>query len=268
LTDANEGIARAAVAISRTFLRSSRGALVVDRLTGLALDRARPESIRLAAIGALTDLEPSTVGPLLTALQRDPSDAVRAAATPSQGAPPQGTRSATGESIEDPHDELERAATQDVPADPVHLRQAIAMAAATAPISTLHRLIERARQRESADVLNAAEWMAVRGAAHVALAGRGSRVAVYDLRESLESAALEPNGVPPSVEFLAALSMVGDRSCLEAIAAAWERTADDWWRQHLADTFRGIVEREQITKRHAILKKIERKLPGVLRAIG
>ena len=56
------------------------------------------------------------------------------------------------------------------------------------------------------------EWTTARAAAHVALAQRGSRLALYDLRESLERAA------PLPVEFLTALSLIGDASCLEPIA--------------------------------------------------
>ena len=95
-----------------------------------------------------------------------------------------------------------------------------------------------------------------RAAAHVALAHRGSRLAVYDLRESLESA-----DAPLPVEFLAALTLVGDRSCLEPIAAAYAhaRGGHAWWRQHLADAFRAIAARERITRRNAVMKKIEKR---------
>ena len=46
-------------------------------------------------------------------------------------------------------------------------------------------------------------------------AQRDSRLAVYDLRETIESAS-----APVAVEFLQALTLVGDISCLEPIAAA------------------------------------------------
>ena len=92
-----------------------------------------------------------------------------------------------------------------------------------------------------------------RAAAHVALAGRGSRLALYDLRESLER-----RKAPLPVEFLTALSTIGDASCLEAIAGAHrEATRTRWWRDHLADAFRTIVAREKLTRRHAVIKKIE-----------
>jgi hypothetical protein len=102
--------------------------------------------------------------------------------------------------------------------------------------------------------------MTTRAAAHAVLAGRGSRIALYDLRETLEAA-----GDPLPVEFLTALTEVGDATCLEAIAAAYTKArstrGDDWWRSHLADAFRAIVKREKITKRHAVMKKIEKRWP-------
>ena len=100
-----------------------------------------------------------------------------------------------------------------------------------------------------------AEWTAARGAAHAALARHGSRLALYDLREALESA----DQLLP-VEFLTALGAVGDASCLASIAAAYARTGGtptDWWHRHLVDAFRAIVSREQITKRHATAKKVK-----------
>jgi hypothetical protein len=98
----------------------------------------------------------------------------------------------------------------------------------------------------------------VRAATHLALAQRGSRLALYDLRETIESARQ-----PVAVEFLAAVTAIGDASCLESLAATYARQAasgpDDWWRRHLADAFRTIVSREKITRRHAVVKKIEKR---------
>jgi hypothetical protein len=110
----------------------------------------------------------------------------------------------------------------------------------------------------------------VRGRAHVALADRNSRLALYDLRESFGAAS-----TPLPVDFLAALSKVGDGSCLEALAAAYAQASPparsgaeetgEWWRQHIADVFRAIVNREGLTRRHAALKKIEARRPNVLK---
>jgi len=115
------------------------------------------------------------------------------------------------------------------------------------------------REKESGKLVSAArsEWTTTRAAAHVALAARGSRLALYDLRESLEKSAS-----PLPVEFLAALSQVGDASCLEPIAAAHARSHDAWWREHLAHAFKAIMRRERLTKRHATLKRIEKRWPG------
>ena len=50
---------------------------------------------------------------------------------------------------------------------------------------------------------------------------------------------------------------------LHAIAAAHGRATDRWWRQHLADTFQAIVAREGLTRRHAVMKKIEKRWGGL-----
>ena len=92
--------------------------------------------------------------------------------------------------------------------------------------------------------------------AHLALARRGSRLAVYDLRESLEKAK-----DPLPVDALAALSLVGDASCLESIASAHGRSRDTWWRTHLLELFQTIAKREKLTPRHAVIKRIAAKWP-------
>ena len=104
-----------------------------------------------------------------------------------------------------------------------------------------------------------AAWTNVRAAAHAAVADRGSRIALYDLRESLETAK-----TPLPVEFLKALALVGDASCLEAIAAAHAATGDAWWRGHLANTFQEIVTRERLTRGHAALRRVKKRWPGAV----
>ena len=75
------------------------------------------------------------------------------------------------------------------------------------------------------------------------------------------------------MEFLSALTAVGDVSCLEPIAAAFDRaggsggTREDWWHRHLASAFRVIVTRERVTRRHQVARKIERRWKGVLTAL-
>jgi hypothetical protein len=135
------------------------------------------------------------------------------------------------------------------------VRTALAEAGGTAPPEQLRRIIERVREREggvSADQRVA--WMTVRAAAHVALAARGSRIALYDLRESLETAR-----TPLPVEFLKAVALAGDASCLEAIASAHAAAPDAWWRRHLTDAFYAIIDRERLTGRSPVLKRIRKK---------
>jgi hypothetical protein len=103
----------------------------------------------------------------------------------------------------------------------------------------------------------------VRASAHVALAERGSRLGVYDLRESLER-----SRTPLPVEFLTALSLAGDASCLEAIARAHAEAGDTWWRDHLARAFQAIVSRQRLTKRHAALRRVEQRWPGALERLS
>jgi hypothetical protein len=240
-------VACAATSAARAFLRSARGNIAVDRLTTAALDRTRDEQVRIAALRALGDLEPSTLAPLLAALQADPSDAVKAATRMSMAI--------------DPAEALMRAADRGLPQEPEELGEAVSQAAASIALPVLLRVLERVRDRERNEPdARGAEWTRLRGRVHVALAARGSRMALYDLRESLE-AAVEP--LP--VEFLAALSTAGDASCLEAIAAAYARgDSSGWWRDHLADAFTTIIKREHLTRRHAVVKKIQRRWGNVI----
>ena len=260
LDDADATVAAAAVAVASEFLKGARGASVVDRLTAVALDRARPEPLRVAALTALGSLSRATMGPVLNALADDPSAAVRAQAEAQRG---------TKVAAPDPLVTLTRAAEDGLPDDPDTLRAVIVRAGETAPLPVLLRIVERVRDREPVEpAARRPAWTTARAAAHAALARRGSRLGVYDMREWLEGA----KG-PLPVEFLAAMSQIGDASCLEAVAGAYARSAGsdlarhDWWRQHLADTFRAIVAREHINRRHAVAKKIEKRWPGAWASI-
>jgi hypothetical protein len=246
IADQDPDVAAAAVGVARVFLRGARGVAVVDRLTAAALDRARPVAIRIAAITALGDLTSATLEPLFTALGADPHPAIAAlAGRPSRRPAP------TLEAVD----------------DPAALRRAISHGAGRTPLSAMQRLVEHIREREQSETgTRRTEWMAARAAAHAALAGRGSRIALYDLRETVEAA-----DVPLPVEFLTALTSIGDASCLGAIATAYAKAlaaprGDDWWRRHLRDAFRSIVKREKITRRNAVMKKIEKRWPAILTA--
>src|SRR5262245_37029476 len=122
-------------------------------------------------------------------------------------------------------------------------RHAQARARRQARLTELQHLIDhvRAKEQREPDPGRRQEWRAVRGAMHQALAARNSRLALYDLRDSLMDAE------PLPVAFLAAIEEIGDASCLETLAGAYDassRSGDTWWREHVASAFRAIVQRE------------------------
>src|SRR6185295_9044608 len=226
IDDRDSQVAAAAIGVARRFLRDARGAAVVDRLTAVVLDRARPDIVRTAALHALRDLDRKTIAPLLKSLARDPIVAM---------------------SAEQPVDSA------------ISIQQTIARRGAGLPLGELLRLVELARDREAAAPAGGrAEWAAARAAAHLALATRGSRIALYDVREWLEAARQ-----PLPADALAAVSVIGDASCLEPIAKAYARSRDAGWRQRLADAFATITTRARLTRRHAVIKKIEKKWPDL-----
>jgi len=180
IDDTDSKVAIAAVAVARRFLRSAPGAAAVDRLTATALDRTQPNDVRVAALHALRDLDPLTVAPLLKSLAGDPVAAM--SAEPS------------------------------VPDEARAIRQTVASRGGDVALSELLRLVEQVRDREAAAAANRREeWATARAAVHLALAKRGSRIALYDLREWLETARQ-----PLPVESLAALSV---KRCLVARSA-------------------------------------------------
>jgi hypothetical protein len=148
-----------------------------------------------------------------------------------------------------------------LPDDPAILREAAQTHAPSAAFSALQKMIDAIRAREGSAPAGSirAGWRSLRGALHQALALRGSRVAVYDLRETLEET---PGPLPTS--FLAALHVVGDASCLEPIATAHAGAeSDERWRVQLAAAFKAIATREKITRRHAIMKRVLTRHPAL-----
>ena len=141
-----------------------------------------------------------------------------------------------------------------LPDEPAMLREAIAARAAGTPLPVLRRMIDWIREREAqAEGVGADRWRIARGALHQALALRNSRIALYDLRETLAAASAP---LPPS--FVAAAHAIGDESCLEALASAHARAAagQDRWRSQLEEAFHAIVKREHLTARHRSLRKL------------
>jgi hypothetical protein len=260
LDDADDGVRAGASALSRRLLDTARGADILDRLTAVAVDASRSDRSRLAALDALRQVSGPALDLLSTRLREDPSAAVRASVLGSRGA-----------AVLPPLEALERAAESSLPDDPDTLRQWLSAAGARAPLPTLHRIVQLVHERErtTADPVRRGAWTTARGLAHQILAERGSTVALYDLRETIET------GERAAVEMLAALQLVGDRTCLEPLASAYSRltsaasgrpngrdeASTGWWREHLARTFRVIAAREKITERQAIAKRIRSRWP-------
>ena len=227
-------VAVAAIAVLRELLtRTVRGADVkaLDLLLSIARDGTRDRRLRAAAREAL-DAAPQDVRNALGAL---------------------GTPEDQGEAL------WQDALGGHLPDSARQLRDAINTHAETAPLPDLRRLIERMVEHERAQKKPSAidEWRAARGAVHQALALRGSRVALYDLREAFEQA----SGALPS-SFIGAVTLIGDESCVEPLAAAYANAgADARWQQQLAHAFREIVKRERITKKHSALRRALAKAP-------
>ena len=255
LNDANDAVAVAAAGALRPHLRAEDDATatrVLEGLTALALAADRSDPPRLAALEALGELGTEGTEALQAIRDRlrgDPSARVRRMAgwADDEEAPVNAAA------------QLEAAARGELPEEPEALRSLLTQAGATVALSVLHELILTLRTKERAvaavnsgagagDVVMA--WTAARGAAHQVLAERQSRLAVFDLRDTFERASSRlPLG------FVAAITMVGDASCLPALAAAWQQVEDGWMRDHIAAAFQAIMQREGLTRRHAAVRK-------------
>lgn len=237
-------VRQAATRAARGLLALPQGTRLLDRLAGRALEAGAPGDERIASVEALTGLPPRTLRPLLERLRDDPDRTVREAVA------------RAGVPVDDPIAELEEAADGWLPREPETVLHLVARAAGEAPLSTLHRLIEKIRSREAEGRAGRRrDWGAVRAALHLALARRGSKVALYDLRETFERAK-----EPLPADYLSALGLIGDPTALEPLAVAFVAArgmADaDQWRRDVARVFRTIVAREGLTRRHGPIRRV------------
>jgi hypothetical protein len=256
-------VAIAATGILRALLSSTNStvaAAALDTLVATTLDRHHERRLRLAAFDALQELPDDVRTRVAAALHGDPGGGLNDVAGVITTAESDAARRRD-------HDALWKDALDGrLPDAPDELRAVVATRAATAPLNTLRSLVDavRAPERDAARDGARRGWTALRGSLHQALAFRGSRVALYDLREAIEDAA-----TPLPTSFLTALHVLGDASCLEPLAAAWGAAEPDRsieglrWRQQLASALRAIAQREKITKRHAVRKKIAARWPAI-----
>lgn len=247
MRDGRPAVVAAAVDAWGAQLTAPDGAVAaqaLDRLMAVALDDTRDGGTRARAVRVLGAVLPGDeLRPLMARLAEDALPEVRAAAAPPSTPVP----------AEDP------LAPE---ADAETVRQFVATAGDTAPLADLHRLVVHARARESSDPGQTAQWIAVRAAVHQALAQRGSTVALYDLRELLEGATS-----PPPVAALSALATIGDASCVDALAEAYDRVDDRWTRDQLGRALAAIASRLGISRRHAALKRLAARDHPILAAL-
>lgn len=227
---------------------------VLDVLVAAALDTSKDRRVRLAAFQAIQHI-PHVGERIAAELQKDPDAGIN------EGAHDVPRERAAADAV------WRDALDGRLPDEPAILRDAAIARSTAASLTDVQKLIDLVRVREGSIAAGPRrdEWRAARGALHQALALRGSRVAVYDLRETIEEAR-----EPLPVSFLAALHVIGDESCVESLAAAYARTPSDEarWRHQLGAAFRAITRREKITRRHATFKRIAVRWPDAARELS
>jgi hypothetical protein len=221
----------------------------LDVLVGAALDATAERRVRMSACESLADMPEAVRAPVADAMRRDGLI----------------TRGEDGAALTQAT--WEDALGGRLPDDPSALRDALDSSGEAAPLGALHKLVDAIRLHESAQAHGPRRdaWQQVRGAVHQALALRGSRLALYDLRETLAEGRI----VPPS--FLTALHVVGDESCLEPLAAAWTAAGGEEsarFRQQIEAAFCAIVKREKTTARSAVKKRLAGRYPDAARALS
>ena len=219
----------AAIGVLRGWLIREPGTQVLEALTAVAVDPAQDAHVTRAALDALSDLSPELVQPIL---DRQPAH--------------------TGA-----HTGIRDGGEFD---DPAAAREWVAGRGGQAPLSELHDALSRMGERERAERSETGRqaWRTARGAAHAALAGRGSRIALYDLKETFDTARA---AVP--LDFLNAITAIGDASCLEPLARAWAASPqDEWWRERLSAAAEAIVHRTRLSGRSAVMKRLRAKWAG------
>jgi hypothetical protein len=242
LSSADATVATAAVAAVRPHLLSEDpdlAAAALDALVTTSLAPERAEAARLAAMDAVADAGGGAREALQARLRDDPNERIRRAAA---GDP--GTAGAAGgaQQIE--------AVAADPGSDPLAVQRLIGEAGAQGSLAALHQLVLAIghRERTAATDAERAGWTRALGAAHHALAARGSRLGRLDLRDALERTAPERLG-----ELVDAAAAVGDAGCLAPLAAAWTN-GEESTRARVGAAFAAIVAREGLTRRHAAIK--------------
>lgn len=214
----------AALSVLRTWVPRETGTRLLEAITAIAVDRERDARVRVAALDALSDLPDELLRPIR-----------EQAPPPEAGGPP-----------------LD---------NPVAARDWMDAHGARATLAMLHDAIKSFRDAEGAAETSGekSEWLRARGVAHAMLAMRGSRLALYDARETFSTAKAP---LPPG--FVETIANLGDASCLEPLARAWSATRDSAWRAQLSEAARRIVTRARIGGRNSVMKDIRANWSGFI----
>jgi hypothetical protein len=225
LDDPEPEVIIAALAVLREWVAREEGTSALEAVSAIAVDAARGTRVRAAAVEALSELPEHLVRPLRDRAPR-----------------PEGQ----WPSIDDPE----------------AARAWIEAHGATAEPATVHALIDRLRgqERNESAAQRRLAWQRARGLAHRALAKRGSRLALFDLRETFDTT---PKPLPE--DFLMAVEALGDASCLEPLARSWAIAPyDPTWRARVSTTAAAIAKRARLTARSAAMKRIRSQWPGFI----
>ena len=214
----------AALNVLRAWVPQESGTRLLEAITAIAVDRERDARVRVAALDALSDLPDDLVRPIRE-----------------QAPPPE----AGGPALD----------------NPVAARDWVEAHGARATLATLHDAIKSFREAESRAETSGEknEWLRARGVAHSTLALRGSRLALYDARETFGTAKAP---LPPG--FIETIANLGDANCLEPLARAWSATRDATWRAQLSEAARRIVTRSKLGGRNAVVKGIRANWSGFI----
>jgi hypothetical protein len=224
LDDPDVDFVIAALGVLRTWVPRETGTRLLEAITAMAVDTHRDARVRVAATDALSELPDHLVRPIREHAPR-----------PEAAGPPDD--------------------------DPVAAREWVEAHGRKATLATLHDAINTFRDSESRTETSRGreEWVRARGAAHRVLADRGSRLALYDARETFNTAR---SRLPPG--FLETIGLVGDASCLEPLARAWSTAREAAWRAQLSAAARQIVVRAKLGGRNAVVKGIRANWQGFI----
>jgi hypothetical protein len=225
LDDADAEVVVTALGVLRDWVVLEEGTRALEAVTAVAVDESRDSRVRAAAVEALSDLPEHLVRPLRERTPRPEGDWT---------------------SLD----------------DPAAVRAWLDVHGSTAPPATLHALIGRVHAQEGRESAAPSrhEWRRARGLAHRVLARRGSRLALYDLRDAFDT-----TQEPLPEDFLMAAENLGDPSCLEPLGRAWSVAPHDPpWRARVSTTARTIARRARVTARSAAMKRIREQWPGFI----